>query len=132
MKMTVQTPPTTHHTNSMSVISQLLFTRFSLNFNGGFLGTSRTSTNCYGDICAGNTCPCDICSYQEYLSCDWPNFDQTLGVGPWDHLEQILPPKNFRPPPKIWPSKKFCQIKMFAKKTHYKKNFVPKKKFSPK
>ena len=31
----------------------------------------------------------NICPYQEYLSCYWPDFDQTLKVGSWDYLEQI-------------------------------------------
>ena len=25
----------------------------------------------------------------KYLSCYWPDFDQTLNVGSWEHLEQI-------------------------------------------
>ena len=29
------------------------------------------------------------CPYQEYLSCYWPDFDQTLKEGSWDHLRQI-------------------------------------------
>ena len=52
-------------------------------FKGIFLGTSRTESNCYGDICPGdicpgNICPGDICPYQEYLSCYRLYFDQTL------------------------------------------------------
>ena len=64
-------PPT--HRNSMSAISQLLLTRFWWNFKGRFLWTFRTDSNCQGDIC-----PRDICPYQEYLSCYWPDFDETL------------------------------------------------------
>ena len=30
--------------------------------------------------CPGNICPGDICPDREYLSCYWPNFDQTLGA----------------------------------------------------
>ena len=26
---------------------------------------------------------------QQYLSCYWPNFDEPLNVGSWEHLEQI-------------------------------------------
>ena len=26
---------------------------------------------------------------QQYLSCCWPNFDETLKVASWEHLEQI-------------------------------------------
>ena len=62
-------------------ISQLLLTRFWPNFKRRHLRTSRTDSNCYGDICPGNICQgnicqgniCsgDICTYQEYLSCYW-------------------------------------------------------------
>ena len=36
-------------------------------------------------------CPCDICPcpYLEYLSCYLPDFDETLNVVSWEHLEQI-------------------------------------------
>ena len=54
-----------------------------------FQGTSRTVSNCHGDICPGNICPCDICPYQEYLSSKWPDFDETLKIGSWEHLKQI-------------------------------------------
>ena len=81
------TPP--HHTNSMSVISQLLLTQFWPNFKDSFLGLSWTDSNCHSDICPGNICQGDICPYQEYLSCYWPDFYQTLRVGYWDPLEQI-------------------------------------------
>ena len=27
--------------------------------------------------------------YQQYLSCYWPDFDETLKVASWEHLEQI-------------------------------------------
>ena len=37
-----------------------------------------------------NTESGDICPYQEYLSCYSPDFNQTLKVGSWDHLDQIL------------------------------------------
>ena len=112
-------PTPTHHTNSTSAISQLLLTRFWWNFIGRFLWTSRTDSNCHGDICPGNICPGDICPYQEYLSsywpdldetdsnchsdicpgnispyqeylnCYWHDFDETLKVGSWEHQEQI-------------------------------------------
>ena len=26
---------------------------------------------------------------QQYPSCNWPDFDKTLKVGSWEHLEQI-------------------------------------------
>ena len=45
--------------------------------------------NCHGNICPGNICPGDICPYQEYLSCYSADFDQTLKVGSWDHLDHI-------------------------------------------
>ena len=57
----------------MSAISQLLLTRFWPNFKGRLRGPSWTDSNCHSDICPGNICP-----YKEYLSCYWPNFDQTF------------------------------------------------------
>ena len=80
-------PPT--HTNSISAISQLLLAQFWSNFKGRFLGPSWTDSNCHVDICPGNNCPGDICPYQEYLSCYWPDSDQTLKVDSWDQLELI-------------------------------------------
>ena len=79
-KMTLQPPPppTTTHTNSMSGISQLLLTRCWWNFKVSFQGKSRTDSNYQVFICPGNICPGDISPYQEYLSCYWPNFDETL------------------------------------------------------
>ena len=73
----------------MLAISQLLLTRFWWNFKGRFLWTFRTDSNCQGDICPHNICPRNICPYQEYLSCYWPDFDETLQVGSWEHLEKI-------------------------------------------
>ena len=78
--MTLHHHPPTHHTNSMSAISQLLLARFWWNFKGSFLGASRTDSNYQVNICPGNICPGDICPHQEYLSCYWLNFDQTLKV----------------------------------------------------
>ena len=80
-------PP--HHTNSMSALSQLLLARIWWNFKGRFMWTFRTDSNCQCAICPRNICPCIICPYQEYLSCYWPDFDETLQVGSWEHLEQI-------------------------------------------
>ena len=31
---------------------------------------------------------------QKYLSCDCPFFDETLKLGPWEHLEQIQTAKE--------------------------------------
>ena len=56
---------------------------------GWFLGASRTDSNCNSDICPGDICPGNICPYQEYLSCYWPDFEKTLKVASWEHLEQI-------------------------------------------
>ena len=81
-------PPPTHR-NSMSAISQLLLTRFWWNFKGRFLWTFRTDSICQGDICPHNTCSRNICPYQEYLSCYWPDSDETLQIGSLEHLEQI-------------------------------------------
>ena len=80
---------TTTTGNSISAISQLLLARFWPNFKGGFLGTSRRDSYCYGDICPGNICPGDICPYQEYLSCYSTHLDETLNIGSWDHLDRI-------------------------------------------
>ena len=85
LKMTLQTTlPSTTHTNLMSVIYLLLLTWFWRNCKGRLLGTSRTVSDCHSDICPG-----DIYPYQEYLSCYWPDFDETLKLGFWEHLEQI-------------------------------------------
>ena len=89
MKMTLHTTPPSHHTNSTSAISQLLVTQFWWNFKVRFLWTFRTDSICHGDICQGNICPGDICPYQEYLSSNCPDFDETLKIGSWEHLEQI-------------------------------------------
>ena len=83
-KMTLHTPHPTTQRNSMLAISQLLLTRFWWNFKHRFLGTSKTDSNYQVDICPGN-----ICSYQEYLSCYRPDFDEILKVTSWEHLEQI-------------------------------------------
>ena len=63
-----------------SEISELSLTQFWWNFKGNILGTSQTDSNYQVDICPGNICPADICPYQEYLSCHWPNFDETWKV----------------------------------------------------
>ena len=72
--------------NSMSAISQLLLARFWPNFKVRFLETSTTDSNYYGDICPCNICPGNICKYQQYLSCYWPDFDQTSKSAFWEHL----------------------------------------------
>ena len=59
------------------------------NVEGRFLEPYLTDANYQGDICQGNICPGDICPYQEYLTCYWPDFYQTLKVGSWYCLEQI-------------------------------------------
>ena len=58
-------------------------------FKGRFLWLSWTYFNCRSKICPGNICPSDVCPYQEYLSCYWPNFDETLKLSSCDYLEQI-------------------------------------------
>ena len=78
-----------HHIKSMSTISQLLLTQFWWNFKCRFLGTFRKDSYCHVDICPGNICPGDICPYQECVSCYRPDFDETLKVAFWEHLEQI-------------------------------------------
>ena len=71
-----------------SIISAII-TRFWPNFKGRFLETFRTDFKCHSDICPGNICPGDICRYQPYLSCYWPDLDQTLNKGSWEHIQQI-------------------------------------------
>ena len=80
------------------------------------------------DICPWNISPCDICPYQECLSCHWPDFHQTLKVGPWDNLEDIpfitvKFAKNFN-------NKKFCPKKISPKKIA--KKCLPKRNFGKK
>ena len=113
---------------SISAISQLLLVRFWPNFKCRFLGPLWTYSNCHNDICPGNICPCNICPYKEYLSCYWPNNDQTLKAGSWDHLKHIptvtekknvLPKKNCN---KIL----FWQKQIVAKKISQTKFFLPK------
>ena len=53
------------------------------------MGASRTDSNYHVNICPDNICPGDICPYQEYLSYYCPDFDETLNVASWEHLEQI-------------------------------------------
>ena len=74
---------------SISAISQLLLVRFGSNFKQRVQGTYTTDSNCHHDICPGNICPGDICPYQQYLSCYWPDLDQTLNKGSWEHIQQI-------------------------------------------
>ena len=100
---------------SISAIFQLLLTWLWPNFKDRFLGPFLTYSNCPYDIFSGNICPSDICPYQEYLSCHWPDFDQTLKVGPWDHLKHI-------------PTVTVKFMKNFIKKKFAKK-FLPKKIF---
>ena len=77
------------HRNSMSAKTQLLLNRFWWNFKDRFLWTFRSYSNCQGDFCPHNICPRNICPYQEYLSWYWPDFDETLKIGSWEHLKQI-------------------------------------------
>ena len=117
---------------SISAIFQLLLTWLWPNFKDRFLGPFLTYSNCHYDIFSGNICPCDICPYQEYLSCHWPDVDQTLKVGPWDHLKHIPTVtvtfmKNFikKNLPRKISSKKFA-TKNIAKKIFAEKNFCHK------
>merc|ERR1711942_291781 len=74
---------------SISAITQLLLARIGSNFKQRVLVTNTTDYNCHHDICPGNICAGDICPYQQYLSCYWPDFDQTLNKGSWEHIQQI-------------------------------------------
>ena len=79
-------PPATH---PKKYISQLLVAQFGPNFKERFLGPFLTDANRHTDIYPSNICPRNICPYKEYLSWYWPDFDQTLKEGSWDHLSQI-------------------------------------------
>ena len=105
---------------SISTISQLLLVRFWPNFKGRFLGPIWTYSNFHNHICSGNICPCDICPYQEYLSSHKPDFDQTLKVGSWDHLEHI-------PTVTQIPQQKFCWQNIQLEKNYNIKKFWTKK-----
>ena len=70
-------------------IYQLLLTRFWPNFKGRLMGIFRTNSNWPSDICLGNICLGHICPYQEYLSCYQLDFDQTLKVSSWEHLQRF-------------------------------------------
>ena len=74
---------------SISAISQLLLARFGPNFKQRVQGTYTTDYNCHHNICPGNICPGDICPYQQYLSWIWPNLDQILNKGSWEHIQRI-------------------------------------------
>ena len=74
---------------SISAISQLILARFGSNFKQRVLGTYTTDYNCHYAICPDNICPMDICPYQQYIICYWPNLDQTLNKGSWEHKQQI-------------------------------------------
>ena len=82
--------PYQQYLSSDPTLTKLLGPYFDEILQVVFLGTSRTDSDCHGDICPGNICPGDICPYQEYLNCYWPDYDETLNVGSWEHLEQIL------------------------------------------
>ena len=51
--------------------------------------SSFSISDCHHDVCLANICPDNLCPYQQYLSCYWQNFDQTLNKGSWEHIEHI-------------------------------------------
>ena len=69
---------------SISAISQLLLARFGSNFKQKVLEIHTTDYNCHHNICLGNICP-----YQQYRSCSWPDLDQTLNKRSMKHMQQI-------------------------------------------
>ena len=73
------------HIRNISSVTDSILTKFT----GRLLWYSLTDANCHGDICPGNICPDKIGPCQDYLSCYWPDFDKTLKVASWEHLEQI-------------------------------------------
>ena len=80
---------------SISGIYQLLLTRFWPNFKGRFLGQSITDAKCHGDIFPGNIFPGIICPFPEYLSCCWPNNEQTFWTQLWGLNDNIFCSKFF-------------------------------------
>ena len=74
---------------SISAISQWLPAWYGSNFKQRVLGTYKTDQNCHHNICPCHICPGDICPYQQYPSCYWPDLDQTLNKGSWEHIQQI-------------------------------------------
>ena len=54
---------TTHFYSSIDITHPITIVVRCLNFKGRFLGTSKTDSNCHGDICPGNISPGDICPY---------------------------------------------------------------------
>ena len=81
--------PISPATHPKKYISQLLVAQFGPNFKERFLGPFLTDANRHTDIYPSNICPRNICPYKEYLSWYWPDFDQTLKEGSWEHLSQI-------------------------------------------
>ena len=73
----------------ISVKSQLLLAQFGSNSKHRVLETYTPDCNCRHNSFPGNICPGDVCPYQQYLSCYWPNFDQTLIKESWEHLQHI-------------------------------------------
>ena len=74
---------------SISGISQLLLPRFWPNFKSRFLGPSWTVPTVMVTCVQATFVLATFVHNQEYLSCYWPNFDQTSKVDCWDHLEMI-------------------------------------------
>ena len=91
-------------------ISQLLVTRFWLNFKCRFLGPCLRDANCHGEIWSGNICPGNICPYQPNISCYWPDFDQPFGTQfLWNNI--FLNKTSFDP--NIFWTKHFCVPSFF-------------------
>ena len=78
-------PPTTTTTNSMSLISQLFLAQFKPNFKGRFVGSTTTITTTIWRITP--TTPTTQTQCQQYISCYWPDFNQTLKAGLWDQKQ---------------------------------------------
>ena len=104
---------------------------FGPNSKGRFLRPFLTDANPHSDLCPGNICPGNICPYQEYLSCYWPNFDQTF----WT---QFFAGFKFFDPKFLWTqnfvdSKFLWTQKIFDLKLYQPKKILDQKLFfSPK
>ena len=94
---------------SISGIYQLFLSQFWPNFKVRFLEPFLIDANHYGDICPVNICLGNICSFQDYLSYYWVNFDQNF------FWLKFLEPDLF--------SKKFCTHNL-QRSLYWKMTFV--------
>ena len=92
-------------------------------------------------MCKSDICPQNICPYQQYLSCHWPNFDQTFltqyfsrpyfdpkKCGSQFHWTKILMDLDFEPKgfwtPNSFLSQKFVRTQNFWDPKHFDPNIL--------